>query len=444
MSNHLTEEQCLEICDARAGILGDLETLLQNESFVARFKKISINIPLRMSGSNFLFRYVNSYGSIEFLLDAIAAEPNHSAQLIEKILEICSVKQKKERAPPPSPKYESNLGVVAFARLELAHNAIRLIHDLGEANAHALFSKLSKDNSQTHRYHDLEIAISYIINHELWNSVDFEKLMAFELRKLCSLCTMVCSKDSILRDFEKIGLKHIFKLDDNEAIVRPPLEELNFFAVDPDVCTPKLSSANLDYNCRFKVFSGDGDDESYQRLFTLEQQSKILRPGSGMIGELETLLQRSTFLMRIRQTYPGVQVPVRCGAKQFLDAYIENQGMLHILALAIFAEGNPRLADQIKNLRQIRQEVEKMDISKSSDCVLSDAHTAAAAVVAVVMKTTESSEECCVCMDAFPNSVFLDCGHISACFKCAQKLKKCPQCRATIVRCIKTYATQKK
>lgn len=55
-------------------------------------------------------------------------------------------------------------------------------------------------------------------------------------------------------------------------------------------------------------------------------------------------------------------------------------------------------------------------------------------VVAALPPAVSSSapaEECSICMDAKPDAVFVECGHVACCLACAQNpaLKECPICR---------------
>jgi len=53
------------------------------------------------------------------------------------------------------------------------------------------------------------------------------------------------------------------------------------------------------------------------------------------------------------------------------------------------------------------------------------------------------NEECVVCLDARPNHIILDCGHLALCEECAHLFRKpdskCPSCRAPIRKILKTY-----
>lgn len=48
--------------------------------------------------------------------------------------------------------------------------------------------------------------------------------------------------------------------------------------------------------------------------------------------------------------------------------------------------------------------------------------------------TPIDSSLCCVCIDKKPNIVFISCGHMACCTHCSTPLKKCPICRATIIK----------
>ncbi|XP_062314881.1 mitochondrial ubiquitin ligase activator of NFKB 1 [Osmerus eperlanus] len=59
-----------------------------------------------------------------------------------------------------------------------------------------------------------------------------------------------------------------------------------------------------------------------------------------------------------------------------------------------------------------------------------------------VEEDTVSSSACAVCLSRERSCVFLECGHVCACFQCYQALadpKKCPICRATIDRVVPLY-----
>lgn len=47
--------------------------------------------------------------------------------------------------------------------------------------------------------------------------------------------------------------------------------------------------------------------------------------------------------------------------------------------------------------------------------------------------------KCSVCLDASPEVVLLDCGHVCCCAECATQLRACPICRARIVRVQRIY-----
>ena len=49
-------------------------------------------------------------------------------------------------------------------------------------------------------------------------------------------------------------------------------------------------------------------------------------------------------------------------------------------------------------------------------------------------KMVHKEEECCICMDAAPDFIFIKCGHSSVCKNCAPQLReqRCPLCRAFI------------
>lgn len=49
------------------------------------------------------------------------------------------------------------------------------------------------------------------------------------------------------------------------------------------------------------------------------------------------------------------------------------------------------------------------------------------------------SRECKICFENESNSVFIPCGHITACVKCASSLTQCPICRKKFRNVIKVY-----
>ncbi|GAB6029974.1 hypothetical protein CHUAL_005668 [Chamberlinius hualienensis] len=64
--------------------------------------------------------------------------------------------------------------------------------------------------------------------------------------------------------------------------------------------------------------------------------------------------------------------------------------------------------------------------------------------VRVVRKKSKGSnlpieDLCKICMDALPNCVFLNCGHMVTCNKCAHSVQECPICRSPIVKIQKVY-----
>lgn len=51
----------------------------------------------------------------------------------------------------------------------------------------------------------------------------------------------------------------------------------------------------------------------------------------------------------------------------------------------------------------------------------------------------ENSKECKICLVNELNTVFIPCGHIAACGKCASSLKECPICRQIIKEVLRIY-----
>jgi hypothetical protein len=55
-------------------------------------------------------------------------------------------------------------------------------------------------------------------------------------------------------------------------------------------------------------------------------------------------------------------------------------------------------------------------------------------------ETTVALRDCTICMDKKSNVVFIPCGHMVACYKCAIKVKDvCPICRVTVTNVMKVY-----
>jgi len=53
-----------------------------------------------------------------------------------------------------------------------------------------------------------------------------------------------------------------------------------------------------------------------------------------------------------------------------------------------------------------------------------------------------SGEECVVCLDKRISMVFLECGHMACCYRCAKKLTTCPLCREKIVAVVRVAREQ--
>ena len=51
----------------------------------------------------------------------------------------------------------------------------------------------------------------------------------------------------------------------------------------------------------------------------------------------------------------------------------------------------------------------------------------------------QEQKNCKICMDKKISMVFVPCGHLISCRKCANALKQCPLCRKPIKEAIKTY-----
>ena len=44
----------------------------------------------------------------------------------------------------------------------------------------------------------------------------------------------------------------------------------------------------------------------------------------------------------------------------------------------------------------------------------------------------EEKEKCCICLTNNPTHIFLPCFHLCSCLECANKIDRCPKCRAPI------------
>lgn len=58
------------------------------------------------------------------------------------------------------------------------------------------------------------------------------------------------------------------------------------------------------------------------------------------------------------------------------------------------------------------------------------------------LECSETSNECQICCVNKYNTVFLPCGHVFACVKCASPLQQCPLCRKRIVNVMKIFLPQ--
>ena len=58
------------------------------------------------------------------------------------------------------------------------------------------------------------------------------------------------------------------------------------------------------------------------------------------------------------------------------------------------------------------------------------------------LEALKDEHACKVCFDAPSDCVFLDCGHMCACRKCAARVKNCPICRRHIARTVPVFRTQ--
>ena len=55
------------------------------------------------------------------------------------------------------------------------------------------------------------------------------------------------------------------------------------------------------------------------------------------------------------------------------------------------------------------------------------------------MKNDVQETSCVICLDENREMVFIPCGHICSCLKCAKKLKDCPMCRKKITHSVRFY-----
>jgi hypothetical protein len=59
--------------------------------------------------------------------------------------------------------------------------------------------------------------------------------------------------------------------------------------------------------------------------------------------------------------------------------------------------------------------------------------------LAKISKKIEKLNECSICLTNPFNTVLLQCGHKTACYDCAVKLKQCPICRGEVTRVVKIF-----
>jgi hypothetical protein len=52
---------------------------------------------------------------------------------------------------------------------------------------------------------------------------------------------------------------------------------------------------------------------------------------------------------------------------------------------------------------------------------------------------TKEESTCVICLDAVPEAVIVDCGHLCVCMACTKGLHKCPMCRKDIIQIIKVF-----
>jgi len=49
------------------------------------------------------------------------------------------------------------------------------------------------------------------------------------------------------------------------------------------------------------------------------------------------------------------------------------------------------------------------------------------------------AQECCVCLDAVADAVFVPCGHFACCFACGSRLDACPVCRRAKTQVVRAF-----
>jgi len=165
----------------------------------------------------------------------------------------------------------------------------------------------------------------------------------------------------------------------------------------------------------------------------------------------EQLFRRMGYIIEGRNLrYIGVPVgslghAVRAVAKVCLFAYVECQVVAEIVRKVSCRLGAGTCS--VKDVLDYRRD----RIGTTERAVRDLIHFKTNGRLQVTKLTTTNEEQtlnaqnisdsdlCKICMDMETNSVILECGHLAACFECAQKLLRCPICRKSISRVVKTF-----
>merc|ERR1719273_1076281 len=165
----------------------------------------------------------------------------------------------------------------------------------------------------------------------------------------------------------------------------------------------------------------------------------------------EQLFRRMGYIIEGRNLkYIGVPVgslghAVRAVAKVCLFAYVECQAVAEIVRKVSCRLGAGTCS--VKDVLDYRRD----RIGTTERAVRDLIHFKTNGRLQVTKLTTTNEDQtlnaqnisdsdlCKICMDMETNSVILEYGHLAACFECAQKLLRCPICRKSISRVVKTF-----
>jgi hypothetical protein len=166
--------------------------------------------------------------------------------------------------------------------------------------------------------------------------------------------------------------------------------------------------------------------------FRLDSNRPDLQKLDSLLGLLAT--ESSTFTSQI----DGISTRIReIGLKQALAEYSDTN------ATTLATTTTTTTSSSAATVEHVQNQLDVLDFTEEDGRDAAQNEKGKQPETAQATKVDASKDKSClVCMEAQPNTVLLECGHMVLCDKCAPKVvekNSCPLCRAPIARSLRVY-----